>query len=82
VGYGVCTTCRSRIITISSGSKQAGAAASTADKSGKEVWHKPPKWQEMPQTLMNTLVDFYFLHLWYLGRVCIGGVCGENDTEK
>ena len=30
----------------------------------------------------STLVDCYFLHFWYLERVCIGSVCEENDTEK
>ena len=30
---------------------------------------------------MRPLVDCYFVHFKYLGRVCIGSVCEENDTE-
>jgi hypothetical protein len=35
-----------------------------------------------PQTLMRTLVDYHFLHFWYLEYMCIGGVCVENGAEK
>ena len=37
---------------------------------------------KMPQTLMSTLVDYYFVHFWYLECLCIGGVCEENGAEK
>ena len=35
-----------------------------------------------PHSWMSTLVDCYFIYFWYLGRVCMGSVWEENDTEK
>jgi hypothetical protein len=47
---------------------------------GKAKNHK--NGEKMPQTLMSTLVNCYFVHPLYQECRCIGCVCEENATEK